>query len=128
MINRKSLIGALVGLLLLTGIIGANLVMAGGRQDTGRSARSEKATSDADNDNENLECPAQGLPACAGQMNDEKSEGPENEKNEEAEEANEKGEDSENEAEEADNDKHEDAEGADHQCPPDCDTENGEEG
>lgn len=124
MMNRKSLIGALVGLLLLTGIIGANLVMAGGRQDTGRSVRSEEASS---TDDDNLECPAQGLPACKGQMNDEKSEGPENE-NDEAEEATEKGEGPENEAEEADNDKHEDAEGADHQCPPDCDTENGEEG
>jgi len=108
MMNRKSLIGALVGLLLLTGIIGANLVMAGGRQDTKGSVQSEEANS---TDDDNLECPAQGLPACAGQMNDEKSEGSENE----ADEANE-------------NDSHEDAEGADHQCPPDCDTENGEEG
>lgn len=79
MMNSKSLIGALVGLLLLTGIIGANLVMAGGRQDTGHSVRNEEANSTDDDD---LECPAQGLPACAGQMNDEKSEGPENEANE----------------------------------------------
>ena len=122
MMNRKSLIGALVGLLLLTGIIGANLVMAGGRQDAGKSVQSEEATS---TDDDNLECPAQGLPACEGQMNDEKGEGPENE----ADEANEKGEGPENEADEAnENDSHEDAEGADHQCPPDCDTANGEEG
>ena len=104
--NRKSFIGAVVGLLLLTGIIGANFVMAGGRQDTRRSVQNEEATTD----NDNLECPAQGLPACAGQMNDEKGEGPENE----TDEANE-------------NDSHEDAEEADHQCPPDCDTENGED-
>jgi len=124
MMNRKSIIGAIVGVLLLTGMIGANLVMAGGRQDTGRSVKVQQEAAGDDN----LECPAQGLPACAGQMNDDKNEGPENEANE-ANEANESeaNEANENEANEAnENDNHEDAEGADHQCPPDCDTANGE--
>ena len=118
MMNRKSIIGAIVGVLLLTGMIGANLVMAGGRQDTGRSVKGQQEAADDDN----LECPAQGLPACAGQMNDDENEANENEANEGPEnEANE------NEANEAnENDNHEDAEGADHQCPPDCDTANGE--
>lgn len=98
--NRKSLIGALVALLLLTGIIGANLVMAGSPRDIGRTVRNEEAT-----DNDNLDCPAQGLPACEGQMNDEKSEGPENEADEKNEgpedknEANEKNEGPEHENE-----------------------------
>ena len=131
MMNRKSIIGAIVGVLLLTGMIGANLVMAGGRQDTGRSVKGQQEAADDDN----LECPAQGLPACAGQMNDDRNEGPENEANEANEnEANENdanendaNEAPENEAKEAnENDNHEDAEGADHQCPPDCDTANGE--
>ncbi|CAN5610872.1 hypothetical protein BH24ACT26_BH24ACT26_09040 [soil metagenome] len=134
MMNRKSIIGAIVGVLLLTGMIGANLVMAGGRQDTGRSVKVQQEAAGDDN----LECPAQGLPACAGQMNDDKNEGPENEANEanesEANEGpenegpeNEANEANENEANEAnENDNHEDAEGADHQCPPDCDTANGE--
>jgi hypothetical protein len=126
MMNRKSIIGAIVGVLLLTGMIGANLVMAGGRQDTGRSVKVQQEAADDDN----LECPAQGLPACAGQMNDDKIEDPENEANEsEANEGpeNEADETNENEADEAnENDNHEDAEGADHQCPPDCDTANGE--
>jgi len=128
MTSRKSIIGAIVGVLLLTGMIGANLVLAGGRQDTGRSVKGQQEAADDDN----LECPAQGLPACAGQMNDDKNEGPENEANEN--EANEgpeneanENEANENEANEAnENDNHEDAEGADHQCPPDCDTANGE--
>ena len=123
MMNRKSIIGAIVGVLLLTGMIGANLVLAGGRQDTGRSVKGQQEAADDDN----LECPAQGLPACAGQMNDDKNEGPESEANEN--EANEgpENEANENEANEAnENDNHEDAEGADHQCPPDCDTANGE--
>lgn len=42
--DRKSIIGAVVGLLLLTAIIGANLVMAGGRHDEGRSVRNQEAT------------------------------------------------------------------------------------
>ncbi|MEA2435438.1 MAG: hypothetical protein QOG54_2895 [Actinomycetota bacterium] len=98
--NRKSIIGALVALLLLTGIIGANLVMAQGHKAvTGTSVRSEEATtSDADN----LECPDQGLPACQGQMHDEKSEGPENE-SDDAEEADDKADGPENEANEGNN-------------------------
>lgn len=79
--NRRTIIGALLAIMLLSAIIGANLVMAGGT-DTKGSAGTEATTSD----NDNLECPKQGLPACQGQMNDEKSEGPE-----EAEEANEAG-------------------------------------
>lgn len=74
--NRKGIIGAVVGLLLLTGIIGANLVMAG-QHDTGRAVRSQEATTTTDGDH--LDCPSQGLPACQGQMNDEKSEGSGNE-------------------------------------------------
>ncbi len=121
MMNRKSIIGAVVGVLLLTGMIGANLVLAGGRQDTGRSVKDQQEAADDDN----LECPAQGLPACAGQMNDDKNEGPENEAKEANE--NEANEADESEAEEGpESDNHEDAEGADHQCPPDCDTANGE--
>lgn len=124
--NRKGMIGAIAGLLLLTGIVGANLVMAGGRHDTGRSVRNQEATTDDDN----LECPAQGLPACAGQMNDDKTEGPENEAEgpeNEADDQNEKAEGPENEAnDQNESDTHEDAQGADHQCPPDCDTANGE--
>jgi hypothetical protein len=92
--NRKSIIGAIVGLLLLTGIIGANLVMAGSPQGSGTTVRKEEATT---TDGDNLECPAQGLPACEGQMNDDKSEGPENE----ADDAGEKGEGPENEADDA---------------------------
>ena len=121
--NRKSMIGGLVGLLLLTGIVGANLVMANGGQNNRASVQTEEATSD----NDNLECPDQGLPACAGQMNDEKGESPENEANDaneaneaneandanDANDANEKGEGPENEANDAnENDSHEDAEGA----------------
>jgi hypothetical protein len=142
MMNRKSIIGAIVGVLLLTGMIGANLVMAGGRQDAGRSVKGQQEAAGDDN----LDCPAQVLPACAGEMNDDKNEGPENEAKEANEgpenEAKEANEGPENEAKEAnegpeneakegpENDNHEDAEGADvdHQCPPDCDTENGEEG
>ncbi|HYN36737.1 MAG TPA: hypothetical protein VEV82_07130 [Actinomycetota bacterium] len=85
--NRKTIIGALLAIMLLTAIIGANLVIAGGT-DTKGSAGTEVTTSD--NDNDNLECPKQGLPACEGQMNDDASEGPE--EAEEAEDANEKGE------------------------------------
>jgi hypothetical protein len=84
--NRKSLIGGLVGLLLLTGIIGSNLVMAAGNTDTAPATKNEATV-----DNDNLDCPAQGLPACQGQMNDDQSEGPENEADDanEADEANE---------------------------------------
>jgi hypothetical protein len=93
--NRKSVIGAVIGLLLLTGIIGANLVMArpqrASHTNVGREATVEE---------DNLDCPAQGLPACKGQMHDDKSEGPENE----ADEGNEKADASENEADEG-NDK-----------------------
>jgi hypothetical protein len=129
MMNRKSIIGAIAGVLLLTGMIGANLVMAGGRQDAGRSVKGQQEAAGDDN----LDCPAQGLPACAGEMNDDKNEGPENEAKEANEgpenEAKEANEGPENEAKEGpENDNHEDAEGADvdHQCPPDCDTANGE--
>lgn len=73
MMNRKSIIGAVVGLLLLSGLIGANLVMAGAQ--TPQTGTKQATTTDDDN----LECPDQGLPACSGQMNDDKSEGPENE-------------------------------------------------
>lgn len=123
--NRKNLIGGLVGVLMLSGIIGANLVMASnGRHDAGRNASSNEA------DGDQLECPDQGLPACQGQMNDEAKEGPENEADDaeqaDGTEANE-AEGTENEADDAqENDSHEDAEGADHQCPPDCDTASGE--
>lgn len=56
-------------------------------------------------------------------MNDEKSEGPDNE----ADDQNEKAEGSQNEADDSnENDNHEDAQGANHQCPPDCDSANGE--
>ncbi|MFN2490847.1 MAG: hypothetical protein ABR529_14165 [Actinomycetota bacterium] len=114
--NRRSIIGGLVALLLLTGIIGANLVIAG--QHSSRPATAEDTA-----DKDDLECPKQGLPDCAGQMNDDKNEGPDNEANG-ADEANEG---SENEANEADeNDKHEDAKGAEHECPPNCDEANGE--
>lgn len=76
MMTRKSIIGAVVGLLLLSGLIGANLVMAAQQMpQTSVGQSSEKETSDGDN----LDCPAQGLPACQGQMNDDRNEGPENE-------------------------------------------------
>jgi hypothetical protein len=73
MMNRKSIIGAVVGLLLLSGMIGANLVLAQSPNDTKSPGASQEAT---DTDTDNLECPQQGLPACQGQMNDDKGEGP----------------------------------------------------
>lgn len=111
--NRKTIIGALLAVMLLTAIIGANLVIAGGT-DTKGSAGAEATTSD--NDNDNLECPKQGLPACEGQMNDDASEGPEGaEEAEDANEANEKddgpeGAENENEGPEGPNDGDEKAE------------------
>ncbi|MEA2451979.1 MAG: hypothetical protein QOG04_689 [Actinomycetota bacterium] len=102
MMNRKTIIGAVVGLLLLTGIIGANLVMAGGQTPAG-TVKSQEATTEDDN----LDCPAQGLPACQGQMNDEKSEGSENA----ADDKNEANEGPENEADDK-NEKNEGAENA----------------
>jgi hypothetical protein len=116
MMNRKSIIGIVVGLLLLTGIIGANLVMAGG-QNTGRSVRNQEATT---TDDDNLDCPAQGLPACQGQMNDEKSEGPENT----AGDQNEKSEGSENEAD----DQNEKNEGPENQADDQNEAQEGAEG
>jgi hypothetical protein len=98
--DRKKILGAVLGLLLLTSIVGANLVMASNRQNAATHVRQEEST-DADDDN--LECPAQGLPACKGQMNDEKSEGPEGDEADESEGPENEADDA-NEADEADDD------------------------
>jgi hypothetical protein len=127
--NRKSIIGALVGLLLLTGIIGANLVMAQSTPDATPSVTNEQAGS-PEADTDTLDCPAQGLPACAGQMNDDASEAPDSESDapEGTESKSEASDAPESEGSDAnESDTHEDPEGADHQCPPDCDTSNGEQ-
>ncbi|MEA2461374.1 MAG: hypothetical protein QOH90_1551 [Actinomycetota bacterium] len=72
MMKGKSIIGIVVGLLLLTGIIGANLVMAAGH-NTASSVKSQPA-------------------ATAVRMNQHNSEGPAeaNEENEKADDQNEK--------------------------------------
>jgi hypothetical protein len=105
MINRKSIVGALVGLLLLTGVIGANLVMASGRHSTAPAVRNEVSTSDGQETgaNETSDGPESGNETADGQESGSKET-----------------------AEGQENDKHEDPAGADHQCPPDCDTANGE--
>lgn len=115
--TKQKVLGAIVGLLALSGLVGANLAQAQSPDPTGTNspAIEQKAPAapvdpakEAAEEAEGPEDPAK-----------EAAEGPEDEAAEAAEEA--------AEGPEAEDDKHEDVgENVDHQCPPDCDTANGE--
>jgi hypothetical protein len=78
MINRKSIIGAIVGLLLLTGIIGANLVLASNQP--GRAVKQQHAitTGSSSEGRENTADDKNEGPENTADDKNEKAEGPEN--------------------------------------------------
>ena len=104
--TKKKMLAVIVSLLALSGVVGASLANAGGH-DTGTPAVTRTVEEVTGTDTDNVQEGDQNAPDDPNEAAEEAAEG--------------------SEGPEADNDKHEDVgENADHQCPPDCDTANGE--
>lgn len=111
--KKRTMFVTLISILAFAGVIGANLANASG------PSPEAPAVQQADTDSVEHECP----PACNAQdAADEATEGAA-----ESAEAGEAPEGNEAPGAEADGDTHEDVgDQADHECPPECDTANGE--